>query len=197
MDHTKKNSSPTQEKINFGSEEQKILEEKLTRVKHTPESIRLAYYTLLASAIDHRKKFIDEDIKVIKDTPEPTAEQALRSIKNNAGLRKMTAKTARKAHHASTDIMVKKINYFYTKSIEEVNTITGKMQPDIKAGFERTVQFITDATEELLFARDIQEVLGMLRMYNAGELDVLFENSRKITNDLIAKENEKTAPGDK
>ena len=175
-------SSNGQEEIIF---EENSLEERLTKIKHTDESYRLAYYTLLDAALFHRKKFIDKEIEDIRDAPEPTAEQALRSIPGSQqkGLRKMTTKTARKAHNEGTKAIINKIVHFDKKAYEEVEGVTAKMQPDMKGRFNNTVTMLVQATEELLFAKNIVEAVSLLRMYNAGELDILFEQSRKLTND--------------
>lgn len=182
-------NSSQQPKINFEEADRKILEEKLTRKKHTSESISLAYYSLLQAAVQHRSMFIDDEITSIRSAPEPTAAEALASLPpfQQKGLRKMTTKTARKAHNDSTEVMVKKLLHTYKKMQEEVDTVTGKMKPEVKAGFDRTVAFISDAVEELLFARDPNELIGLLRMYNNGDLDILFEESRKKAAELYAK----------
>lgn len=191
MEPLKKNSSvEEQQTLDFDKTEQDLLEKKLTMPRHTEDSIKLAYYTLLASALDHRKLFIDEEIKSIKNSPEPDAQQALSSIPpdQRKGLRKLSTKNARKIHNDSIKGMINKIQHLHKSMKAEIDGVKMKMDDKTAKAFDSTVQMLNEATEQFLFARSIQEVVGLLRMYNAGELDILFENARKVQHDKEVKE---------
>lgn len=149
--------------------------------KQTPELQRLAYYSLLAASMAYREMFFRDDIAAIKSSPEPTAEQALGSMlpHQRQGMRKMTSKTARKIHNNSIDVMEKKIIYFNKMAYAELDSCKHRMNPRSKENFESIEGYLVSCAEELLHARNQHEVLMLLRMYNAGQLDVLFEEYRK------------------
>ena len=163
-----------QGKLDFGAAEQEALEKQMTKNKLTPETTRLAYYALLASAMMYKEMFFRDDIQIVNEAPTPDASEVrtkyARQVKN---------KTIRNKHEADKLVYKKKVEYMNKRMYEEIESIVNKMSAPAKIAFEKTSEYITACTEELLYARDQSEVLGLLKMYNSGQLDILFENSRK------------------
>jgi len=167
-------SDETQGKLNFAEANQQELENKINKNKITPESMRLSYYALLAAAMMYKEMFWCDDIEITNNAPTPDA-LAVRTKFNS----KVKNKTIRNQHEEDKAIYKKKTEYMNKRMYEEVQVILNKMDPKAKGSFERTVEYLTAATEELLYARDMNEALGILKSYNAGEFDFLFEKTRK------------------
>ena len=130
--------------------------------KGSSEMTRLAYYTLLAAAMEHRNKFYDQEMKGF---------QMLR-----AGQKKVNPK-----HYADLERAEKRlINFYKLASAETESFFKGNVNT------KPISEYMALAAPEILLAKDPQELLMLLRMYNNGDLDILFAEYRKT------KEDEKT-----
>lgn len=173
MDPLTQNSS--QGKFNFDQAAQDELVEKLTKNKSTPEMQRMSYFALLASSMMFREMFFRDDIQRFKDSPPPQVDRVRTKEMSN-----LTSKTVRKMHKQNNEQFERNILKFNAAVYREIETTTETMSPAAKVNFEEIAGFVTLCMEELLSAYDKQEVLGLLKMYNAGELDFMFLETRKL-----------------
>lgn len=186
--------SEVQGKLDFAAADQETLEQEMKRNKVTPESMRLSYYALVGAAMMYKEMFWRDDVDIVDNTPTPI-------VRLQSG-KKIKSKKVEKSHQEHKAVYKKKVEYMNKRMYEEVEVMVAKMAPEAKIAFERTVEYLTACTEELVYARDQNEALGVLKAYNAGEFDFMFEASRKATAEKFIKENsddtlskEAVAPG--
>lgn len=168
------NGNSSQGKLNFDQAAQDELAAKLTKNKSTPDMQRMSFFVLMASGMMFREMYFRDDIDRFKNSPAPRPE-AIR----NRGTAKLSVKGARKIHDENNAQFERNLIKFNKAVYQEIETTTSTMSSKAKKDFEDIAGFVTMCMEELMYAHDKQEVLGLLRMYNAGELDILFEATRK------------------
>lgn len=145
----------TQGTLNFAQEEVEQKNIEATEAKENPEMTRLAYHTLLAAAMQHRNKFYQKEVDGYR---------ALR-----AGEKKFNPKHYNEIERAEKRL----INFYKLASAETENFFKSNVNT------KPISEYMALIAPEVLLSKDPQELLMLLRMYNNGDLDILFAEYRK------------------
>lgn len=176
METLKENSSQTQ--MNFNEIPDAELVEKYQRKELGPEASRLLYYVLTDSAAEYRHKFVDNDI----DSLTKSINQGDDHMKAVVGpeSRNMSIKNIRKKFGEIIDKEKSRLRQLTKMNVNEVNNFVSRM-PDMetRVKFKRISSSMLECSEQILLAQDANEVLMLLKMYNSGDLDLLFTEYRK------------------
>lgn len=180
MEQQKTPSSENQPEINFNEIAEQPAADQGPDIRQTPEMIRLCSYSLLNAAMKFRRMFIDNEIQLLKDAPEPILADILKTVPKGAKVNnsKILA-NAKKVHRDNIDRQIKKIISFNKMAYAEIDATRRDANANTIENMESIANFIANCTTELLLARDQHEVVMLLEMYNNGALDVLFEEYRK------------------
>lgn len=139
------------------------------------------FYGLLASGMQYLEQFNEEDIKTLREST-ATAD----TLRTN-GMSHLTTKAANKMHAESIKRTEQRRTLFMNRSYEELNNVRKNMNKDSRLGFDGVVSYTMACVEETMFAPHHDEIIMLLKMYNAGELDMLFEDYRKKQQEEILK----------
>jgi hypothetical protein len=175
------NENSSQNKLDFAEAETKELSEKYVRKEPTPEMVKLSFYSLLSAAMKYRAMFYENEIKQLKEAPEPSAEDIAKTVpktqRGKINFKQLVINT-RRAQRDNIDHQIKKILSFNKMAHSEIDASRRDAAPKIIENLESISNFIANCTEELLLATDQHEVVMLLSMYNRGDLDILFTEYR-------------------
>lgn len=182
-------SSSQQSELDFDQHPSEELMKKFERKEVGPEVSRLLYYAMMDGAIDYREKFIDEDIGALNGYL--TRSDDFMKARIGPDARNMSIKNVRKKFGEKIKKEKNRLRQITSMNKNEIDNFTiGLPTPEAKVKFKQTAAFLSESAEEILLAKDKQEILMLLKMYNNGDLDLLFTEYREQK----AKANEKTDP---
>ena len=135
----------------------------------TPERSKMIFQALMASSVFFREKYIDLDVEDLKKQPLPKEEIAkANGDKNLIHQKEQARKRFVKAYEKKQASVTKMLE-------EEVETVLSLIPPELGKQFRNTVQYFTTCIEMIANAKDMNQMVGVIKMYSDGVLDSLFE----------------------
>lgn len=134
---------------------------------------RVASTMLIEAAMIYRRIYVPKDAKNLDDLPMSSADEL-----RTKGTVKLTDKGARKIHADRITMMKKSMLGLNDRLEKELKVAISKMDKNGETWIKEAGFYVASAMKELIDVPDRQEALTLLRMYRAGDLDVLFAGYR-------------------
>ena len=168
-------SSSEQTSINFDEQEEKDLQEQLTKTKLVDAGQqRMAFNILLTTAMLYRNKYFDKDMDDMRASAPPHVDEF-----RTKGKKQIKVKTVKNLHRASVEATEQRMRFFNKRAVEEINNTRTQMKANTLQSFDGMIGYAMSCFEEILSAPRHDEVLTLLQLYNTGKLDGMFAESRK------------------
>lgn len=189
-----KEEKTNQTGLDFDEPVKKELDAKLEDKPLDIDMMRVASTVLLKAALIYRDKYIPKDIIDLKELPVMSIHEAKRS----GAPKNISSKGVERLHNERVKLMEKTMTGFSDRIGKEINVALSKTDKNGADWINMHGEYIARCMKQIIPAHDKDELYMLMVSYNAGQLDFLFEESRKARAELVKTEtltsDETTAP---
>lgn len=171
----KKDENPDQGSLDFAADEKKQIAEKVEDKPLNIDMQRVAATLLLKAALEYRDDYIPHDVAQYKQQPVPTLDQAVRML---GYPKNISNKSLERKHWENVKRDVKIMEEFSKRVHKEVAHAKSRMDKNGADWIDYNATWLSKFMRQIIPAKNMEELYGLMIMYNAGQLDFMFENYR-------------------